>query len=144
MACQAPKLHAPERYREPAWFTSLLWQQMTKSERDLLSMEHYVQKSFFKTASLMANSCQAVAILGDGDEATAQVAYTYGRSLGLAFQVRCRSSFLRFAQPVHFAQSMLTQACLHSAEMYCDQRRNPFVAACLHFPIASLGFAVSH
>mmetsp|Transcript_16159 Transcript_16159/g.48417 ORF Transcript_16159/g.48417 Transcript_16159/m.48417 type:complete len:467 (-) Transcript_16159:4920-6320(-) len=60
--------------------------QMTKSEADLLSMEHYVQKTFFKTASLMANSCQAVAILGGGDEATAQVAYTYGRSLGLAFQ----------------------------------------------------------
>ena len=60
---------------------------MTNSEESLMSMEHYVQKTFFKTASLMANSCQAVAILGGGDEAVSQVAYSYGRNLGLAFQV---------------------------------------------------------
>ncbi len=59
---------------------------MTKSEDSLLSMDHYVRKTFFKTASLMANSCQAVAILGGGDADTAQHAWDYGRNLGLAFQ----------------------------------------------------------
>lgn len=62
--------------------------QMTKSEESLMSMEHYVQKTFFKTASLMANSCQCIAILGGADERVTQAAYTYGRNLGLAFQVR--------------------------------------------------------
>ncbi len=52
-----------------------------------MSLDHYVRKTFFKTASLMANSCQAVAILGNHDTATAQAAYAYGRNLGLAFQV---------------------------------------------------------
>lgn len=60
--------------------------QMTKSEESLMSMEHYVQKTFLKTASLMANSCQCIAILGGADEKVTQVAYSYGRNLGLAFQ----------------------------------------------------------
>lgn len=60
--------------------------QMTKSEQALMSMDHYVQKTFFKTASLMANSCQCVAILGGADEKVTRDAYTYGRNLGLAFQ----------------------------------------------------------
>jgi phage terminase large subunit GpA-like protein len=60
---------------------------MTKSEGNLLSMEHYVRKTFFKTASLMANSCRAVAILGGGDDVVSQAAWDYGRNLGLAFQV---------------------------------------------------------
>ena len=50
-------------------------------------MEHYVRKTFFKTASLMANSCQAVAVIGGGDEAATAAACAYGRNLGLAFQV---------------------------------------------------------
>lgn len=64
---------------------------MTKSEENLLSMDHYVRKTFFKTASLMANSCRAVAVLGGGGDATAQAAWDYGRNLGLAFQV-CSSA----------------------------------------------------
>ena len=67
---------------------------MTKSEDNLLSMDHYVRKTFFKTASLMANSCRAVAILGGGDDVVSQAAWDYGRNLGLAFQVigtcKCR------------------------------------------------------
>ena len=37
--------------------------QMTSTEEDLLSLDHYVRKTFHKTASLMANSCKAIAIL---------------------------------------------------------------------------------
>lgn len=50
-------------------------------------MDHYVKKTFYKTASLMANSCKAVAILGGGSRETSQEAWEYGRNLGLAFQV---------------------------------------------------------
>ena len=60
---------------------------MTSSEEDLLSMDHYMKKTFYKTASLMANSCKAVAILGGGSRDTAATAWEYGRNLGLAFQV---------------------------------------------------------
>ncbi|GFH15591.1 geranylgeranyl pyrophosphate synthase GGPPS2 [Haematococcus lacustris] len=38
---------------------------MTASDEKLLSMEHYLQKTYCKTASLMANSAKAVAVLSD-------------------------------------------------------------------------------
>jgi geranyl diphosphate synthase len=61
--------------------------QMTSSEEDLLSLEHYVRKTFYKTASLMANSAKAVAILGGQSREVSELAWQYGRHLGLAFQV---------------------------------------------------------
>ncbi len=51
-------------------------------------MDHYISKTFYKTASLMANSCKAVAVLGGHGPAVCQAAWEYGRHLGLAFQVR--------------------------------------------------------
>lgn len=60
--------------------------QMTSTEEDLLSLDHYVRKTFHKTASLMANSCKAIAILGGQDREVAQLAWEYGRHVGLAFQ----------------------------------------------------------
>ncbi|ASC72220.1 Prenyl transferase [Halomicronema hongdechloris C2206] len=52
-----------------------------------LSMEAYLQKSYCKTASLIANSAKAAGVLsGLPDEATQQL-YDYGRNLGLAFQI---------------------------------------------------------
>ena len=50
-------------------------------------MDHYINKTFYKTASLMANSCKAVAVLGGHGPAVCQAAWEYGRHLGLAFQV---------------------------------------------------------
>jgi all-trans-nonaprenyl-diphosphate synthase len=53
-----------------------------------LTIEAYLQKSYYKTASLMANSCKAAAILSDEhDLIVAQQMYVYGKHLGLAFQV---------------------------------------------------------
>jgi len=51
-------------------------------------LDHYVRKTFHKTASLMANSCKAIAILGGQDREVAQLAWEYGRHVGLAFQAR--------------------------------------------------------
>lgn len=62
--------------------------QMTSQPEELLSVDHYVKKTFYKTASLMANSCKAVAILGGQPREDCQLAWEYGRHLGLAFQVR--------------------------------------------------------
>ena len=62
--------------------------QMTARADDLVSFEHYTRKTYLKTASLIANSSKAVAILGGhtGDGETAAAAYAYGKHLGLAFQ----------------------------------------------------------
>ena len=61
---------------------------MTSTEEELLSLDFYARKTFFKTASLMANSCKAIALLGGQPAAVAQLAHDYGRHLGLAFQAR--------------------------------------------------------
>jgi all-trans-nonaprenyl-diphosphate synthase len=52
-----------------------------------LAFDEYIEKSFYKTASLMANSCRAAAVLSDMPEELCAAAYNYGRHLGIAFQV---------------------------------------------------------
>ena len=52
-----------------------------------LSIEAYLEKSYYKTASLIANSCKAAGVLSEVPEATAMNLYNYGRHLGLAFQI---------------------------------------------------------
>lgn len=52
-----------------------------------LSLEAYLEKSYFKTASLLANSAKAAGVLSGGSEAMIDQLYAYGRHLGLAFQI---------------------------------------------------------
>jgi all-trans-nonaprenyl-diphosphate synthase len=52
-----------------------------------LAIESYLQKSYYKTASLIANSAKAAGLLSEVSEETAQHLYSYGRNLGLAFQI---------------------------------------------------------
>lgn len=50
-------------------------------------LEYYLRKNYFKTGSLMANSCQSAALLGNYPPEWVQCAYRYGKHLGLAFQL---------------------------------------------------------
>ena len=69
--------------------------QLTATPEQALSVDHYINKTFYKTASLMANSCKAVAVLGEHSPTVCQAAWEYGRHLGLAFQVStCRWNLL--------------------------------------------------
>lgn len=52
-----------------------------------LSIEAYLDKSYFKTASLMANSARAAGVLSEVSAAMCDNLYRYGRDLGLAFQI---------------------------------------------------------
>lgn len=38
--------------------------QLTADAEEAASLDHYMRKTYCKTASLMANSCKAVAVLG--------------------------------------------------------------------------------
>ena len=57
--------------------------------------EHYMRKTYLKTASLIAKSSRATTVLGGcgvqqgwaEGEAVKDIAYMYGRNLGIAFQV---------------------------------------------------------
>ncbi|CAM1508974.1 Fc.00g027130.m01.CDS01 [Cosmosporella sp. VM-42] len=51
------------------------------------TVTYYLQKTYLKTASLISKSCRAAALLGNSDATTVEAAYSYGRNLGLAFQL---------------------------------------------------------
>ncbi|XP_042407205.1 solanesyl-diphosphate synthase 1, mitochondrial-like isoform X2 [Zingiber officinale] len=61
--------------------------QMTTNAEQCHSMEYYLSKSYYKTASLISNSCKAIALLAGQTTEVALHAYSYGRHLGLAFQL---------------------------------------------------------
>uniref|UniRef100_K7K916 Uncharacterized protein n=1 Tax=Glycine max TaxID=3847 RepID=K7K916_SOYBN len=50
-------------------------------------MEYYMQKTYYKTAPLMSNSCKAMPILAGPTTDVAMLAFEYGKNLGLAFQL---------------------------------------------------------
>ncbi|MGF1481149.1 MAG: solanesyl diphosphate synthase [Cyanophyceae cyanobacterium] len=52
-----------------------------------LSIEAYLEKTYYKTASLMANSAKAAGLLSDVSPELADHLFDYGRHIGLAFQV---------------------------------------------------------
>jgi geranylgeranyl pyrophosphate synthase len=63
------------------------FQQIKTSPTNARSFEYYMQKTFNKTASLIANSCRAAAILGGHSRDMVELATAYGKHVGLAFQV---------------------------------------------------------
>ncbi|MGD1849765.1 MAG: solanesyl diphosphate synthase [Cyanophyceae cyanobacterium] len=52
-----------------------------------LTMDAFLLKSYYKTASLMANSVKAAVLLSNWSEEEASRLHTYGKYVGLAFQV---------------------------------------------------------
>lgn len=61
--------------------------QLGAREKENERFAHYLEKTFKKTASLMALSCKAVALLGGADSSLQEAAYQYGRNVGVAFQL---------------------------------------------------------
>jgi all-trans-nonaprenyl-diphosphate synthase len=50
-------------------------------------VQSYLDKSFYKTASLIAASCRSAAVFSDVTPDMKLAMYNYGKHLGLAFQV---------------------------------------------------------
>lgn len=51
------------------------------------TLSYYLQKTYLKSASLISKSCRAAALLGHNSPEVVEAAYSYGRNLGLAFQL---------------------------------------------------------
>jgi hexaprenyl-diphosphate synthase len=51
------------------------------------AITYYLQKTYLKSASLISKSCRAAALLGSSNSETVEAAYSYGKNLGLAFQL---------------------------------------------------------
>ncbi|KAK3106424.1 hypothetical protein FSP39_019693 [Pinctada imbricata] len=61
--------------------------QLGSNEDSTNRFNHYLKKTYKKTASLIANSCKAVAVLGNCDTDIVDLAYQYGSHIGIAFQL---------------------------------------------------------
>ena len=48
---------------------------------------YYLRKNFYKTASLMANSCKSTALLGNYSTELVEASYKFGKHVGMAFQL---------------------------------------------------------
>ena len=51
------------------------------------ALSYYMQKTYLKSASLISKSCRAAALLAHSAPDVVEAAYSYGRNLGLAFQL---------------------------------------------------------
>lgn len=51
------------------------------------TFDHYLKKTYLKTASLIANSCKSAALLSRMNEDEIEAMYQYGRNVGIAFQL---------------------------------------------------------
>ncbi|KAK6490274.1 decaprenyl-diphosphate synthase subunit 1-like [Huso huso] len=61
--------------------------QLGSKETENERFKHYLDKTFKKTASLIANSCKAVSLLVSSDPEVHEIAFQYGRNVGIAFQL---------------------------------------------------------
>nr|YP_010338339.1 prenyl transferase [Bangia atropurpurea]UNJ18289.1 prenyl transferase [Bangia atropurpurea] len=52
-----------------------------------ISIDAYIEKSFYKTASLIAASCRGAAMLNNSNPQMHNDLYLYGKHMGLAFQI---------------------------------------------------------
>ncbi|KAI9276093.1 isoprenoid synthase domain-containing protein [Sporodiniella umbellata] len=55
--------------------------------KKLSTFDHYMEKTYMKTGSLIALSCKSSAVLGDATEEVASISFNFGKHLGLAFQL---------------------------------------------------------
>ncbi|KAK4930782.1 hypothetical protein LTR28_011614 [Elasticomyces elasticus] len=51
------------------------------------TISYYLEKTYLKSASLISKSCRAAALLGRSTPEVVEAAYSYGKNLGLAFQL---------------------------------------------------------
>lgn len=52
-----------------------------------ITIDTYLQKNYYKTATLFANSAKAAGVLSEVSAETTERLYCYGRDIGLAFQI---------------------------------------------------------
>lgn len=87
---------------------------------------HYIEKSFLKTASLLAYTCKGVVTLAGCDDQMAEAAYQYGRNLGIAFQLI--DDVLDFVAD----QSLLGKPA--AADLRLGLSTGPVLFACQEYP----------
>ncbi|XP_014300148.1 all trans-polyprenyl-diphosphate synthase PDSS1 [Microplitis demolitor] len=100
--------------------------QLGSKETENERFAHYLTKTYRKTASLIANSAKAVAMLGGADEKLSDVAFQYGRNIGLAFQL--------VDDLLDFVSSTATMGKPTAADLKLGLATAPVLFACERYP----------
>ncbi|KAM7359371.1 decaprenyl diphosphate synthase subunit 1 qless isoform 1-T2 [Cochliomyia hominivorax] len=94
----------------------------TENER----FAHYLTKTYRKTASLIANTLKATAIIAEADENVTELAFQYGRNIGLAFQL--------VDDMLDFVSSTETMGKPTAADLKLGLATAPVLFACEKYP----------
>uniref|UniRef100_A0A672NW00 Prenyl (decaprenyl) diphosphate synthase, subunit 1 n=1 Tax=Sinocyclocheilus grahami TaxID=75366 RepID=A0A672NW00_SINGR len=100
--------------------------QLGSKENENERFKHYLEKTFKKTASLIANSCKAVSILVNSDPEVHEIAYQYGRNVGIAFQL--------VDDILDFTSSAKRLGKPSAADLKLGLATGPVLFACQQFP----------
>ncbi|XP_023308718.2 all trans-polyprenyl-diphosphate synthase PDSS1 [Lucilia cuprina] len=94
----------------------------TENER----FAHYLTKTYRKTASLIANTLKATAVIAEADENMTELAFQYGRNIGLAFQL--------VDDMLDFVSSTETMGKPTAADLKLGLATAPVLFACEKYP----------
>lgn len=100
--------------------------QLGSKENENERFAHYLEKTFKKTASLIANSCKAVSVLGCPDPVVHEIAYQYGKNVGIAFQL--------IDDVLDFTSCSHQMGKPTSADLKLGLATGPVLFACQQFP----------
>lgn len=100
--------------------------QLGSKETENERFAHYLTKTYRKTASLIANTLKAIAVLAEADENVMELAFQYGRNLGLAFQL--------VDDMLDFVSSAETMGKPTAADLKLGLATAPVLFACEKYP----------
>ncbi|XP_043601902.1 all trans-polyprenyl-diphosphate synthase PDSS1 [Bombus pyrosoma] len=100
--------------------------QLGSKETENERFAHYLTKTYRKTASLVANSLKAVTMLAGGDEQLVELAFQYGRNIGLAFQL--------VDDLLDFVSSLSAMGKPTAADLKLGLATAPVLFACERYP----------
>ncbi|KAK3121193.1 hypothetical protein QOZ80_8BG0647930 [Eleusine coracana subsp. coracana] len=105
----------------------LMQMSITSAQRS--SMDYYLQKTYYKTASLISNSCKAITVLAGQTAEVQGLAYQYGRHLVRSYQLiddildfTGTSASLRKASLSDIRQGIVTAPILFAMEEFPQLR----------------------
>jgi solanesyl diphosphate synthase len=87
---------------------------------------YYLRKNFYKTGSLMANSCKSAALLGGYPDELVSASYRFGKHVGMAFQL--------VDDVLDFEGSLLQLGKPSLSDLKAGLATAPVLFACEEFP----------